>query len=507
MTRGFRSPNGPEAIGMSMNGKKALGGRKVIRPILCAITALAAASALLYFLWSKGAFLPRWILWQDQNFSDRSGEYEITLNRKTVQVEYKGAQIWSSPEGAKVQDVLSCDIDYDGEDELILLCWKIGRYGAHRPFWIEKDERKWSQHIFVYEYAGEEIRPKWMSSYIGVDVVAFCSNGKEGFWSRLLLTDLAGEVSCWKWDSWGFSREETDVNFVVFGDNLIHEPIYRYGLREDREFDFLFQNIRDTIEGSNVAVINQETPLTENPAGYSDYPRFGTPAQVGQAIVDAGFDVVTCATNHALDKGAEGVDFTKEFFGSRGVKCLGIQSTEEEEYLPYELITRNNIRFALLNYTYGTNGIPVPGEHPYMVHLLEDAERVRADVAAARADADCVIVFAHWGTEGSEQVDEFQREWAQVFLESGVDVVVGTHPHVLQPYEMLTGQDGRKMLVYYSIGNYISAQREESCVKGGMASFTVSLTAEGYKVMEYGLQPLTIRRQEDGGYMVEITEE
>ena len=132
---------------------------------------------------------------------------------------------------------------------------------------------------------------------------------------------------------------------------------------------------------------------------------------------------------------------------------------------------------------------------------------VREDVAAARADSDFVIVFAHWGTEGSEQVDEFQREWAQVFLESGVDVVVGTHPHVLQPYEVLTGQDGREMLVYYSIGNYISAQREESCVKGGMASFTVSLTAEGYKVTEYGLQPLTIRRREDGCYMVEMTEE
>ena len=492
---------------MTPGDRKALGGKSLWKGAALTIGALAAAGALLYLLWSQGAFLPRWVKWQDRVIHDRSGEYEITLNRESVHVEYGGTQIWTSPEGAKVQDVLSCDIDNDGEDELILLCWKIGRYGVHRPFWIEKDERKWSQHIFVYEYAGEEIRPKWMSSYIGVDVAAFCSNGKEGFWSRLLLTDPAGEVSCWKWDSWGFSREETDVSFVVFGDNLIHEPIYRYGLREDGGFDFLFQNIRDTIEESNVAVINQETPLTDDPARYGDYPRFGTPAQVGQAIVDAGFDVVTCATNHALDRGAEGVGFTKDFFTSRNVLCLGIQPAEEEEQRPYETITRNNVRFALLNYTYGTNGIPVPAEHPHMVHLLKDADKVREDVAAAKADSDFVIVFAHWGTEGSEQVDDFQREWAQVFLESGVDVVVGTHPHVLQSYEVLTGQDGREMLVYYSIGNYISAQREESCVKGGMACFTVSLTAEGYKVTEYGLQPLTIRRREDGSYMVEMTEE
>ena len=126
--------------------------------------ALAAASALLYFLWSKGAFLPRWIGWQERNLYDRSGEYKITLNRKAVHVEYEGAQVWTSPEGAKVQDVLSWDIDNDGEDELILLCWKIGRYGAHRPFWIEKDERKWSQHIFVYEYAGEDIHLGRISS-------------------------------------------------------------------------------------------------------------------------------------------------------------------------------------------------------------------------------------------------------------------------------------------------------------------------------------------------------
>ena len=117
---------------------------------------------------------------------------------------------------------------------------------------------------------------------------------------------------------------------------------------------------------------------------------------------------------------------------------------------------------------------------------------------------DFVIVFAHWGTENSDQPDEFQKKWAQVFLDSGVDVVIGTHPHVLQPYEILKDDNGHEMLIFYSIGNYISAQSEKSCIKGGMASFTVSLTKEGYKITEYNLQPLMINWNEGGKYSVEF---
>lgn len=132
-----------------------------------------------------------------------------------------------------------------------------------------------------------------------------------------------------------------------------------------------------------------------------------------------------------------------------------------------------------------------------MVHLFPAAE---ADIAQAKSEADFVIVFAHWGTEYAEEADAFQREWTQVFLESGVDVVVGTHPHVLQPYEMLTADNGHRMLVYYSIGNFISAQPEKRCVKGGMAEFTVSLTPKGYQVTEYDLRPLAIEWSPGGRY-------
>lgn len=469
---------------------------------ICGFIAAASigAAVVLFLLWKDGFFLPRWIIWQNGEFPARQGQYEILLEQKEVNIRQGDTLLWTSPENLKVQSVISADIDNDGEEELLLLCWKIGRYGSHKPFWIEKDERNWSQHIFVYEYQDERIKPKWMSSYIGEDVAKMSVDEETFFRNRLWLTAPDGKSSSWVWDFWGFTKEDTDVSFVVFGDNLIHEPIYRYGLQEAGTFDFLFENFRERIAQSDISVINQETPLTDNPAMYSDYPRFGTPLQVGEAIADAGFDVVTCATNHALDRGEDGIRTTKDFFEEHDVVCLGIQTEDEKEEDFYEIIIRNGIRFALFNYTYGTNGIRIPEENPNMVHLLDDEERVREAIAKARAEADFIIVFAHWGTEYKEEADEFQRKWTQIFLECKVDVVVGTHPHTIQPYTLLIDESGHEMLVYYSIGNFISAQQEKACVKGGMASFTVSLTPQGCRITEYALQPLTITRQEDGGY-------
>lgn len=304
----------------------------------------------------------------------------------------------------------------------------------------------------------------------------------------------------WIWDSWGFTKEDTDISFVAFGDNLIHEPIYRYGLHNDESFHFLFQNFKDILFQSDIAVINQETPLTDNPALYGDYPRFGTPVQTGQAIADAGFDIVTCATNHALDQGTEGINFTKRFFESRHITCLGIQSTDEKNDKPYEILERNGIRFALFNYTYDTNGIKIPEEKKYIVHLLDDEEKIRKDIQAVNSEADFIIIFVHWGTEYKYQPDAYQKKWTQIFLESKADAVIGTHPHVLQPYEMLKDDSGHKMLVYYSVGNFISAQPEKYCIKGGVADFTVSLTPNGYEITEYSLRPLVITSHGNGKY-------
>lgn len=477
--------------------------KKILLTVIFIAAILTGGIAARYFLWNSGAFLPDWIEWKEETFYDLSGSYRILLRNKSLKVFSREEEVWCSEKGVKVQKALSCDIDKDGEDELLLLCWKRGRYGKHRPFWVEKDETEWSQHIFVYEYNGGEIRPKWMSSYIGQDVTKMEESQTADGQIHLLLTAPDGMVSSFIWDFWGFTKEDTDISFVAFGDNLIHEQIYRYGLSHGESFDFLFENVKEFIAASDVSIINQETPFTANSDEYSGYPRFVTPLAVGEAITGAGFTIATCATNHALDSGITGINTTKEFFDSHQIKCPGIQSEHEKEYRPYEILEKKGVRIGLLNYTYGTNGISLPAENPYMVHLLEDKEKVRNDIAQAKAETDFVIVFAHWGTEYSERPDSFQEEWTQVFLESRADVVIGTHPHALQPCEMLEDEEGHKMLVFYSLGNFISAQSEKSCIKGGMASFTISLTSQGYEVTEYALQPLSITWQE-GRFMVDV---
>ncbi len=467
--------------------------------------ALAVVSAVIFVLWGIKLFLteiPLWVRWEENTFMDKSGNYEIALHHKKVCVKYDKSVIWSSPKEVKVQKVLSCDIDNDEMEELVLLCWKIGRFGKHKPFWVADEEDTWSQHLFVYEYEAERIRPKWMSSHLGQDIVDMKSNGQEAPYIRLWMQEPEGTMSSWFWDSWGFQREENNISFCVLGDVLAHKPIYNYGLQKEPSFEFLFENVQEILDDSTVSIINQETPLTDNPAMYGDFPRFGTPVQVGQAIVDAGFDIVTCATNHALDRGVEGVDFTKKFFESNDIKCLGIQTSEEATRNLYTIIRRNGVRFALLNFTYGTNGISIPKSFPNMVHLFSEKE-VRNALEQARSVADFVIVFAHWGTEYAQKPDAFQKMWTQIFLECEVDVVVGTHPHCLQPYELLVNDNGHQMLVYYSIGNYISAQSEKSCVKGGVAQFTIGLTPDGYQLTEYMLQPLAITWHEGGKYTVE----
>lgn len=508
------SRNGRTATDMNIKSK--LLKIFAVLTAVSALTALGAGSA--FALWRAGAFLPRWIQWTEDDFFDGTGEYRITLDDRTVRVTRLGNSagqsasagrsssvepetlIWTSPKGMLVQKALSADVDNDGREELVLLCWKIGRYGRDRPFWVEEDEKKWSQHLYVYNYDQEKIRPRWMSSYLGKDLADVSLHRRSDSRYRLLFTDLEGEITCWKWDSWGFILEDASVSFAAFGDNLLHEPICRYGLQKDESFGFLFENLQDVIREADVSVINQETPLVEDSAKYGDYPRFGTPVGAGQAIADAGFDVVTCATNHALDRGPEGVNTTKKLFEDRDVLCLGIQAEGETEYRPYEILTKKGIRFALLNYTYGTNGIRLPENSPHMVHLLEDEEKIRNDIESARAEADFVILFVHWGTEYSAEKDEFQEKWTQVFLDSRVDVVIGTHPHALQPVELLTSAGGHEMLVYYSIGNFISAQSERICIKGGMARFTVSPSADGYKITEYSLTPLAITRHEGGTF-------
>ena len=173
--------------------------------VLTAAAALAAAAV--FFAWSKGAFLPNWIVWEEKTLNLKSSESRgaepeaIVLKNRRLEVQKYGSAVWESPNDILVQDFLWCDINHDRKNEFILLCWRIGRYGNARPFWVEKDEKKWSQHIYIYEWRDGEIHPLWMASDIGMDAAAFDFNETE----RLHITEVSGRETYWDWLSWGLT--------------------------------------------------------------------------------------------------------------------------------------------------------------------------------------------------------------------------------------------------------------------------------------------------------------
>lgn len=270
------------------------------------------------------------------------------------------------------------------------------------------------------------------------------------------------------------SVEDKKVTIMAVGDDLIHNSVIDSGKQSDGSYNYehLFKNILKDVEEADISVINQETVLGGKKLGYSGYPRFNSPDEIGDAVKKAGFNVVLHATNHAMDKGEQGmqhsIDYWKQY---KDITVLGVNETEEE-YNTIRIVEANGIKFAMLNYTYSLNGLPQPNGRPYMVNVL-DEEKIRQDVAKAKEEADFVVVFPHWGTEYKYEPSNAQKRWTKLFLETGVDLVIGAHPHVIEPVEWLEGEDGHKMLVYYSLGNYVSGQNEYPRMLGGMAKITV----------------------------------
>lgn len=269
--------------------------------------------------------------------------------------------------------------------------------------------------------------------------------------------------------------ENAKVTLLATGDNLIHNTLISAGEQSDGtlNYDSLYANIKPEIEKFDIAVIDQETVLGGSAFEYSGYPTFNTPWEVGEAAIKAGFDVFNCATNHTMDMGWGGIENELAFFADKKeAVALGINSNEDD-YNKITYYEKNGITFAMLNYTYGTNGIPLPDDKPWCVNLL-DKEKVTKDLKEAREHADFVIVFPHWGTEYSFEVSDYQEEYTNLFSDMGVDLVIGCHPHVIEPVKWVTNEStGKKMLVYYSLGNFISHQIDLENLLGGMAEVTI----------------------------------
>lgn len=292
---------------------------------------------------------------------------------------------------------------------------------------------------------------------------------------------------------------EPEIDIVMVGDILLHENVQESGKLEDGSYnyDHLFANVTEEIQAADLAIANQEVILGGTEIGLYGYPNFNGPYEVGDALAKAGFNVILHATNHTLDRGKTALVNCMNFWKTNHseIAVLGIFESQEAYDNDIYVYEQDGVRIAILNYTYGTNGMPMPDDMPFAVALLEK-EKVLADLEKANEMADFVVVCPHWGTEYQHTQSEEQEYWAQLFLENGVDLVIGTHPHYIQPVEMLQDEEGNQMLVYYSLGNFINSTGESGRgtadrMIGGMAQITVAKKESGeVYIKDYGVEPL-----------------
>lgn len=269
-------------------------------------------------------------------------------------------------------------------------------------------------------------------------------------------------------------KEEMKASLVMVGDALIHSAIYQDALQSDGTYQFqpMLERIKPLVKDYDLKYYNQETILGGTELGLSNYPRFNSPYEVGDAFIDAGFNLVSLATNHTMDKGEQGVLNSLSYWSrQKDIYTAGSYSSFEarDEKIIKEI---NGIRYAFFSYTTWTNGLETPTGKEYLNNVYSE-ELAKADIERVRNDVDVVIVAMHWGTEYSTGISPKQEEIANYLATLGVDIIIGSHPHVVEPVDFIG-----KTLVIYSLGNFISDQEGIERLTGLMASVTIHKTVE-----------------------------
>lgn len=278
------------------------------------------------------------------------------------------------------------------------------------------------------------------------------------------------------------------VSFAGCGDNIIYAGNTRdaksLAVEGGREYNFkpMFEHISEKISSADIAFINQETLMAGEGYANSYYPCFNSPQDLGYDLVEVGFDVVNIANNHMLDKGADGLSRTIRFWKERD--CLMIGGYENaEDFDTVRILEKNGIKIAFLSYAEHTNGISKPASSELVIPKIVEADIVR-QIENARAQADFVMVSVHWGDEGAFRPNEAQKKTAQLIADCGADVIIGHHPHVIQPVEYLTGKDGNSTLCVYSLGNLAAEQAYDYNMVGGIIEFDIVSVDDGKPYLE-----------------------
>jgi len=254
--------------------------------------------------------------------------------------------------------------------------------------------------------------------------------------------------------------EPISLRIVAVGDVMMHDLQVRAARGEDGRYRIqdAFTPVEPVIAGADIAFANLEAPLGGEDMAFSGYPTFNAPRALGEALAEAGFDVVQTANNHCLDRREKGLVRTLLALDAEGLMHVGTRADPDLD--PTLWVDVGGLGIAFLAYTFSTNGIPLPPGREAIVGMIDPA-RMLADIAAARtAGADLVVVGCHWGEEYRHVPESGTVNLAHDLIEGGADVVLGGHPHFIQPYETLTTTDGREGFVVYSLGNFLSNMRK-----------------------------------------------
>ena len=265
------------------------------------------------------------------------------------------------------------------------------------------------------------------------------------------------------------NNHSTSISLIMAGDNLINDKLYNAAKKDDGSYDFksMYSYIKDIVKNYDLAYYNQETILGGSEIGVSSYPAFNSPYEVGDATIDAGFNLVSLATNHTLDRGEKAIINSLNYWNNKSNVLTSGSYLSNNDRNKVNIKEVNNITYTMLNYTYGTNGIKVPEGKEYLVNIWpctgnnpdndtkyqEYKKIVKEDILRVRDKVDLLIVAMHFGVEYTHVPTNYQIDMAEFLSSLGVDIIIGTHPHVIMPITYINDT-----LVIYSLGNFLSAQ-------------------------------------------------
>lgn len=291
------------------------------------------------------------------------------------------------------------------------------------------------------------------------------------------------------------------------GDILIHERVYKDALTENGyDFKPMLETVKPFMEQADITVANSESIVGGSEIGLSTYPAFNSPYEVGDALKHAGVDVVALANNHTLDRGIPAIENAIRYWDQIGMIHAGSYLSADDRS-EIALMTRNDITFSFLSYTYGTNGIEAPTGRDYLVNRIDPAV-IQQDLKRAREKSDVVVLNLHFGVEYQKMPNAEQIELAQFAAENGADIILGHHPHVLQPPEWIDTADGRKAFVVYSLGNFLSGQDELDRQIGAILHLDIEkkVTADSttITIQNPAFTPTFVRSSNEKGYHVDL---